>query len=107
MTAATTSTIHSTGAHRRASSHGIEILAVAVLLGIAGYAALFVAPTEKTMGVIQRIFYFHVPSAWTGFVAFFICCFGCIQFLRTRAPKWDWLAVASAELGWRSSLWCL
>ena len=38
-----------------------------LLLGIAGYAALFVAPTERTMGVIQRIFYFHVPSGWIGF----------------------------------------
>jgi heme exporter protein C len=99
MTAATTSTIHSTGLPRRAGAHGLETLAVAALLGVAGYAALFVAPTERTMGVIQRIFYFHVPSAWTGFVAFFICCFACIAFLRTRAPKWDWLAVASAELG--------
>ena len=56
------------------SSEGEDGLgaAVAALLGFAGYAALFIAPTERTMGVIQRIFYFHVPSAWTGFVAFFM-----------------------------------
>jgi heme exporter protein C len=77
----------------------IETLAVAALLAFAGYAALFIAPTEKTMGVIQRIFYFHVPSAWTGFVAFFINLVGSIAFLRTRNLKWDRLSVAAAEIG--------
>jgi heme exporter protein C len=77
----------------------IETLAVAALLGCAGYAALFIAPTERTMGVIQRIFYFHVPSAWTGFVAFFINLVGSIAFLRTRNLKWDRLGVAAAEIG--------
>jgi heme exporter protein C len=74
-------------------------LGVAALLGVAGYCALFVAPTERTMGLIQRIFYFHVPSAWTGFVAFLISFIASIAYLRVRAPKWDWLAVSSAEIG--------
>jgi heme exporter protein C len=77
----------------------VEIFAVAALLGVAGYAALFVAPTEATMGVIQRIFYFHVPRAWTGFVAFFLNLVGSIAYLRTRDLKWDRLGVASAEIG--------
>jgi heme exporter protein C len=80
-------------------SGAIETLAVAALLAVAGYAALFIAPTERTMGVIQRIFYFHVPSAWTGFVAFFINLIGSIAFLRTRNLKWDRLSVAAAEIG--------
>ena len=77
----------------------METLAVAALLAFAGYAALFIAPTERTMGVIQRIFYFHVPSAWTGFVAFFVNLFGSIAFLRKRDLKWDRLSVAAAEIG--------
>jgi heme exporter protein C len=84
---------------RNWGSGAIETLAVAALLAVAGYAALFIAPTERTMGVIQRIFYFHVPSAWTGFVAFFINLVGSIAFLRTRNLKWDRLSVASAEIG--------
>jgi heme exporter protein C len=72
---------------------------VAALLGFAGYAALFIAPNEFTMGLIQRIFYFHVPSAWTGFVAFTITLVASIAYLRSRNPKWDWLAVSSAEIG--------
>ena len=35
----------------------------AVLLIYALYMALVWAPTEKTMGNVQRIFYYHVPSA--------------------------------------------
>jgi heme exporter protein C len=50
------------------------ILAVltAILLGYATYQGLVVAPTERTMGDVQRIFYYHVPSAWTAFLLFFI-----------------------------------
>jgi heme exporter protein C len=51
------------------------------------------------MGVIQRIFYFHMPSGLTGFVAFFINTAGSIAFLRTRNLKWDRLAVSAAEIG--------
>src|SRR6185437_14413771 len=82
-----------------AGTHAIETLAAALLLGFAGYCALFVAPTERTMGLVQRIFYFHVPSAWSGFVAFLISFIASIAYLRSRAPKWDWLAVSSAEIG--------
>jgi heme exporter protein C len=77
----------------------LPAVAVAVLLGLAGYAALFLAPTERTMGVIQRIFYFHVPSAWTAFVAFLIVFVANITYLLSRAPKWDWLGVSAAEVG--------
>ena len=73
--------------------------AVAALMFVAGYAALFIAPTERTMGDIQRIFYFHVPSAWTAFVAFFVTFIANIAYLLRRREKWDWLAVSSAEVG--------
>ena len=43
-------------------------LASAAGLVITMYAALLWAPTERTMGDIQRIFYVHVPSAWTAFL---------------------------------------
>ena len=85
--------------NQRPGTNALETLAVAALLGVAGYCALFVAPTERTMGLIQRIFYFHVPSGWTAFVAFFISFGASIMYLRTRAPRWDWLAVSAAEVG--------
>ena len=99
MTTTAKSLAGSVHAGRSKLTDGVATLAVAILLGVAVYAALFVAPNERTMGLIQRIFYFHVPSAWTGFVAFFISFVGSIAYLRTRSPKWDWLAVSAAEIG--------
>jgi heme exporter protein C len=77
----------------------IAILAVAALIFFAGYAALFIAPDEKTMHAIQRIFYFHVPSAISAFIAFFVVFIANAAYLVTRQPKWDWLGVAGAEVG--------
>src|SRR5580698_3232449 len=81
------------------STHLLQTLLAALLLGFAGYCALFVAPTEATMGVIQRIFYFHVPSWWSAFVAFTIVLVSNLAYLRGRNPKWDWLGVSAAEVG--------
>ncbi len=77
----------------------LSTLLVTVLMCLAGYAALFVAPDERTMHAAQRIFYFHVPSWIAMFVAFFIAAIGNIAYLTSRSPKWDWLSVAGAEVG--------
>ncbi len=74
--------------------------AVAILMVIAAaYAAFFIAPEERTMGLIQRIFYFHVASAWAGFTAFFLCFLGNLLYVWKREQKYDWLAVSGAEVG--------
>jgi heme exporter protein C len=75
------------------------VLAVTTLVIFSGYAALFIAPDEKTMHEIQRIFYYHVPSAISAFIAFFIVFLGSVAFLVTRDDKWDILAVSGAEVG--------
>jgi heme exporter protein C len=75
------------------------VLVAAALMVFAGYAALYVAPDEKTMHAIQRIFYFHVPSAICSFVAFFVVFIANFAYLGTRKPTWDWLGVAGAEVG--------
>ena len=48
----------------------IFALLTLVLLSYALYEALVAAPTEQTMGEVQRIFYYHVPSAWTASASF-------------------------------------
>jgi heme exporter protein C len=77
------------------------ILAVltGVLLSYALYQALVAAPTEQTMGNVQRIFYYHVPSAWTAFILFFINFFASIVYLIWRANKADIVALVTAEVG--------
>jgi heme exporter protein C len=74
-------------------------LAACALLAIAAYAIFFLAPMESTMREIQRIFYLHVPSAWTGFLAFLIVFIANIAYLWTRRARWDWLGVSAAEVG--------
>ena len=79
----------------------IPILAIvtAVLLSFALYEALIGAPTERTMGDVQRIFYYHVPSAWTAFLLFLINFVASVVYLIRRNPKADILALVSAEVG--------
>jgi len=77
------------------------ILAIltAALLSYGLYGALIKAPTEQTMGDVQRIFYYHVPSAWTAFCLFFVNLAASVVYLVRRHPKADALAVAAAEVG--------
>src|ERR1700757_1643325 len=74
-------------------------LLTAALLSYALYQALVVAPTEQTMGEVQRIFYYHVPSAWTAFLLFMINCGASIWYIVKRGAKADALALATAEVG--------
>ena len=63
------------------------------------YLVFIYVPTEATMGIVQRIFYFHVPVAWVAFLAFFIVFLGSILYLWKRESKWDAIASSSAEVG--------
>jgi heme exporter protein C len=67
-------------------------------LGFATYQALRVAPTEQTMGEVQRIFYYHVPSAWTAFLLFFINFIASVQYLVRRSQFADKFAKGLALL---------
>lgn len=78
----------------------IALAALTALLAIGAlYEIFFVAPTELQMGVVQKIFYFHVPSAYSMYVGFTVCMVGCIGYLWKRRPGFDALAVAGAEVG--------
>src|SRR5216683_1110251 len=80
---------------------GFPILAIvtALLLSFALYEALIAAPTERTMGDVQRIFYYHVPSAWTAFLLFLINFVASVVFLVRRNTKADIVALITAEVG--------
>ena len=70
-----------------------------VLIAFTTYLAFYYAPLEKSMGVIQKIFYLHVSSAFSSFVALGICCYANLMYVFKRQSKWDWLGVAAAEVG--------
>jgi heme exporter protein C len=73
--------------------------AVFLLLGVAVYASFFIAPTDVKQGLIYRILFLHVPSAWTGLTAFFISFLANLLYVWRRQPRWDWLGVSAAEVG--------
>ena len=74
--------------------------AIAVaLVSLGAYAAFYVAPDERTMGVIQRIFYFHAATAWAGETTFSVCFLANLLYVWKRQPKYDWLGVTCAEVG--------
>jgi heme exporter protein C len=81
------------------------ILAVltAVLLAYALYQALVVAPTDAQQGDVYRIIYYHVPSAWTAFLLFFINFIASVQYLANGQPSTKqaakWIAVAVGVIG--------
>lgn len=77
----------------------ILCILTAILLSYALYEALVAAPTERTMGDVQRIFYYHVPSAWTAFLLFFINFGASVYYLIKRSPAADIVALVSAEVG--------
>jgi heme exporter protein C len=73
---------------------------IAILAFFANVATIFFyAPTERTMGNVQRIFYFHVGTAWVGAIAFFVALVCGILYLRRPQPHYDAIALASVEIG--------
>lgn len=78
-------------------------LVLAILSAVSFLGALCMvfayAPREATMGDVQRIFYFHVASAWVGFFGFFVTFAAGIVYLARADRRWDIVAHASAQVG--------
>jgi heme exporter protein C len=69
-----------------------------MLLAAAVYLALIYAPEELQMGQVQRVFYFHVATAWTALLGFVAAGVAGIIYLITKDPKWDIVEVAAVEI---------
>ena len=76
-------------------------LPIAALLFIetALVKVLIYAPVERTMGIVQKIFYFHLGSATAAFLSFTLVLVFSLAFLATRAAGWEMLGLAAAETG--------
>ena len=70
-----------------------------LFMTLAVSAVFFYAPEEKTMGIIQKIFYFHVSSAWVSFFAFLLTFIFSIMYLLKNKFIYDGIAFSSAEVG--------
>jgi heme exporter protein C len=58
------------------------------------------APTEETMGQVQRIVYLHVSVAWCGLAGSLLMGLFAIAYLVRRDLAWDAWSQAAGELGW-------
>lgn len=87
------------GTSQRSTVDNVLIAATLAMMIFCLYLIFFYVPTEATMGVVQRIFYFHVPAAWVSFIAFFFVFIYSFLYLARSNKKWDSLAGASAEVG--------
>ena len=78
-----------------------NVLGVLVLVAVivALYMAFLQAPRERTMGDLQRIFYFHVPCGMVGLLALGVNFVASVMFLARKNRWWDSLALSSAEVG--------
>jgi len=76
------------------------LLGLSFILFVGALYLIFIyVPTEKEMGIVQRIFYLMVPLGWLSLLSFLIVFIGSILYLAKRASKWDILAYSSAEVG--------
>lgn len=84
----------------RPSKTGTLLLALAApAVVFALYMSLIWAPDERTLGTVQRIFYFHVGSAWNAYLAFLIVFVASVGYLLRRRASLDAVAVSAAEIG--------
>jgi heme exporter protein C len=80
----------------------LNFVALVAML-IAVYVALIQAPdainVDPSIRPAQRIIYFHVPSAWSSMLAFFVAFVASILYLITKHIRWDIWARSASELG--------
>jgi heme exporter protein C len=75
----------------------LDVVSILVL-AISTYLALFFAPTEQVMGQVQRVFYFHIGTAWVGLLGFVLAAIAGITYLVSKNMKWDRFEVAAVEV---------
>ncbi len=85
----------------RIPNRWINALALTTLvLFVAGlYMALLYAQTEARMGLVYRLFFFHLGAIITSTVAILVVAVAGVAYLRTNARAWDRVGEASAEIG--------
>ena len=69
-----------------------------VLFLISLWMVFFYAPLEKVMGAVQRVFYYHVGTAWVGMLGFAVAMIAGVAYLRTGSRKWDIVGLAAVEI---------
>jgi heme exporter protein C len=75
----------------------LDIVSI-ILFVIATIMVFFYAELEAVMGQVQRVFYFHVSTAWVGMLGFFVAFVAGILYLVKHDRKWDIVGLAAIEI---------
>ena len=75
----------------------LNILSIVLVL-VGYYLSIIYAPTEKVMGAVQKVFYFHVATAWVGMLGFLLAAFFALVYLIKKELKWDSYGIAAVEI---------
>ena len=75
----------------------LDVISI-ILLIVSAYLALVFAPRELVMGDVQRVFYFHIGTAWTALLGFILAAVFSVVYLIKKDLKWDRLQVAAIEV---------
>ena len=77
----------------------IFLLCVIILSLINIINIIYNTPMIPDQHWAQKIFYVHVPSAWVGFLSYFVVMISGIMYLNSNDDKWDYLSLSAAEIG--------
>jgi heme exporter protein C len=75
----------------------LDVVSVILFL-VAVYLALVFTPLEAVMGWVQKVFYFHVATAWVGMMGFMAAGIAGVIYLWKKDLKWDIVEVAAVEI---------
>jgi heme exporter protein C len=76
----------------------LDVISILLLITATGMVFLY-APVERVMGMVQKVFYFHVAAAWVGMLSFIVAAVAGAIYLKTSKTKWDILSFAAVEIG--------
>ena len=87
--------------HRRLAPFADRVLpwAASGAMFAALWSVFLYVPNERTMGPVQRIFYFHVNCWWAAYLGFFVAAGASGLYLWRGRSEHDWLARAAVEVG--------
>ena len=77
----------------------ISLLCVIILSLINIINIIYNTPMIPDQHWAQKIFYVHVPSAWVGFLSYFVVMISGIMYLNSNNDKWDYVSLSAAEIG--------
>ena len=77
----------------------ISLLCVIILSLINIINIIYNTPMIPDQHWAQKIFYVHVPSAWVGFLSYFVVMISGIMYLNSNDDKWDYVSLSAAEIG--------